>query len=160
ETYYHPFTADQQHDVASCTKTVIAMLVGTVIERGKIAGASTKLVDLLPTRDFDRANTQRREIRLEDLLTMRSGLQSFNDGLSMLEMAKSANWIQFGLQTPVTRTPGEKFQYLSTNPHLLSAVLQDATGLSAAEFARQELFGPLGIKKFGWPSDPQGVTLG
>ncbi len=32
ETYHYPFTADQQHDVASCTKTVIAMLVGTAIE--------------------------------------------------------------------------------------------------------------------------------
>ncbi len=91
---------------------------------------------------------------------MRSGLQSFNDALSMLEMAKSPDWIQFGLRTPVTRIPGEKFQYLSTNRHLLSAVVHDATGVSAAEFAGRELFAPLGIKKFGWPSDPQGVTLG
>jgi hypothetical protein len=136
------------------------MLVGMAIERGKIAGVETRLVDLVPGREFDRQDPRRQRIRLDDLLTMRSGLLSFSDGLSMLEMIKSPDCIQFGLRLPVTREPGERFQYLSMNPHLLSAVIQDAMGVTAAEFARRELFAPLGIEKFGWPSDPQGVTLG
>jgi hypothetical protein len=44
--------------------------------------------------------------------------------------------------------------------HLLSAILKEATGMNALEFARQNLFGPLGIQDVYWPADPQGVTHG
>jgi hypothetical protein len=44
--------------------------------------------------------------------------------------------------------------------HLLSAILQQATGMTALEFAEQNLFGPLGITNVYWPADPQGITHG
>jgi hypothetical protein len=44
--------------------------------------------------------------------------------------------------------------------HLLSAILQEATGMTAAEFARANLFEPLGIQDFFWEADPQGYTDG
>ena len=44
--------------------------------------------------------------------------------------------------------------------HLLSAILQEATGMTALEFARQYLFAPLGIQEAIWDSDPQGTTRG
>jgi hypothetical protein len=44
--------------------------------------------------------------------------------------------------------------------HLLSAILQQATGKTALQFAREKLFAPLGITEAIWPSDPQGVTAG
>ena len=34
------------------------------------------------------------------------------------------------------------------------------TGRSAAEFARDNLFGPLGIRRFHWPADAQGNSFG
>jgi hypothetical protein len=44
--------------------------------------------------------------------------------------------------------------------HLLSAILQETTGMTALEFARQYLFEPLGIKDAIWEGDPQGYTRG
>jgi hypothetical protein len=39
-------------------------------------------------------------------------------------------------------------------------VLQQATGMTALDFARANLFGPLGIYDVQWPADPQGITNG
>ena len=50
------------------------------------------------------------------------------------------------------------FCYDSPGMHLLSAILQESTGMTALEFARQNLFEPLGIREVIWESDPQGYT--
>jgi hypothetical protein len=44
--------------------------------------------------------------------------------------------------------------------HILSAILQEATGMTTLEFAQQNLFGPLGIQDAIWDVDPQGYTRG
>jgi hypothetical protein len=44
--------------------------------------------------------------------------------------------------------------------HLTSAIVSKATGMSALEFAQQNLFAPLGIGDVTWLADPQGVSLG
>jgi CubicO group peptidase (beta-lactamase class C family) len=46
------------------------------------------------------------------------------------------------------------------NPHLLSAIITKLTGMSAFEFAKSKLFGPLGITKVSWQHDPQGISNG
>lgn len=52
------------------------------------------------------------------------------------------------------------FDYCSPGMQALSAILQEATGLTAAEFARIYLFEPLGITDFLWENDPQGYSDG
>ena len=56
--------------------------------------------------------------------------------------------------------PGTHWEYCGVGMHLLSAILEKATGMTALEFARQNLFKPLGIQEVFWPTDPQGVNLG
>src|SRR5207302_1482859 len=49
--------------------------------------------------------------------------------------------------------PGIVFNYLEgyANPfHLLSRILTEVTGESAAELAKKQLFAPLGISRFTW----------
>jgi hypothetical protein len=93
---------------------------------------------------------------------MSSGLDCdpMDDEITMNKMRATKDWVQFALNMPVVQEPGTHFRYCSVNMHLLSAILQKATGLNALEFARQNLFGPLGIQDVYWPADPQGVTHG
>jgi hypothetical protein len=60
----------------------------------------------------------------------------------------------------MVQEPGKNFCYDSPGMHLLSAILQESTGMTALDFARQYLFGPLGIQEVIWESDPQGYTHG
>jgi hypothetical protein len=43
---------------------------------------------------------------------------------------------------------------------LLSAILQQATGMTTLEYAKENLFKPLGIQNVYWASDPQGYARG
>jgi hypothetical protein len=44
--------------------------------------------------------------------------------------------------------------------HILSALLQEATGMTQLQFAQQYVFGPLGIRDALWDVDPQGYNRG
>jgi hypothetical protein len=44
--------------------------------------------------------------------------------------------------------------------HLLSAIIQETTGMTELDFARQVLFEPLGIREVYWQYDPQGYSHG
>ena len=67
----------------------------------------------------------------------------------------------FVLNQPMSSAPGSKFYYNSGNPYVLSALITAKTGQSAWDFAKKELFGPLGITSAKWGAvDAQGVTDG
>src|SRR5258708_4044578 len=58
-------------------------------------------------------------------------------------------------------SPGTSFNYNGGNPYLLSALINKKSGQNAFDFAKKELFEPLGIKSAKWGAvDAQGVTDG
>lgn len=164
ELYVYPYSAEQAHQVMSVTKSVIATLVGIAIQKGEIKDIHQPLLDLLPGQEAANLDDQKKAITLEDLLTQTSGVDCPDaPGPGEISMEASPDWIQFMLDRPMAAKPGSTFHYCNGATHLLSAVLQQATGMSAREFANRELFGPLGIGPISeerWPSDPQGVTIG
>jgi CubicO group peptidase (beta-lactamase class C family) len=157
---FEPFPRGGRHDIASCSKSVSALLVGLAIADGKIKGTDSLLVDLFPNRTIANRNDRKGRLKLRDILTMRSGLFCIQDALSQIQMFQSPDWVQFCLDLPCAREPGSTFQYFSLNSHLLSAAVQSAYGRSAFDLARERLFAPIGIHDAQWPADPQGTTRG
>ena len=51
-------------------------------------------------------------------------------------MGAAPDWIQFTLDLRVSHIPGMHFEYCSPGMHMLSAILQEATGMTASEYAR------------------------
>jgi CubicO group peptidase (beta-lactamase class C family) len=164
ELYVYPYSAGQVHFIASVTKSVIGMLVGIAIQKGDIKDVQQPLFSLLPDQGVANLDDQKKAITLEDLLTMTSGLDCHeNPAPGEAFMQASTNWVQFMLDLPMVAQPGTKFSYCTGAIEVLSAVLQEATGMSTREFANQNLFASLGIGPISearWSSDPQGVTTG
>jgi len=75
-------------------------------------------------------------------------------------MERSPNWVRFILDRPMATAPGDTFNYNSGNTHLVSAIITKLTGMSAWDYAKARLFGPLGISASDWWHDPQGVSTG
>jgi CubicO group peptidase (beta-lactamase class C family) len=99
-------------------------------------------------------------IQIRDLLTMNSGIDWPQYGPNNVsdEMGHSPNWVEFILRRPMAAKPGSN--YSNGDAHLLSALIQRATGEDSLEFGWKHLFQPLGIPRPRWFRDPQGINIG
>ena len=164
EATYAPFRAGLKHHVYSATKSVTSTLVGMALGDGLLDSTDRRVVDFFPGRTIANLYDAKKAITVQQLLDMTSGL-AWQEGLtgaidSPMAMARSPDWQQFVLDQPMATAPGTRFYYSSGNSHLLSAILSKVTGRSANDYAREKLFGPLGIDDVLWQADPQGVSLG
>lgn len=164
EAAYAPFRAELKHRVNSVTKAVVSTLVGMALADGLLDSTDRRVVDLFPGRTIANLDEAKKAITVRHLLDMTSGLdwtEGLSDGFeSYVAMARSPDWQQFVLDRPMASAPGAGFYYNSGNSHLLSAILSRVTGKSAHDYAREKLFGPLGIDDVLWQADPQGVSGG
>ena len=163
EMYTPPFQATSRHYIASATKSFTSALIGVAIDKGAISGLDARLLDFFPGRTFANPDPCKQEITLEQLLTMSSGLYWPTQGLYELfggQLQVASDGVQLMLDRPVASLPGAQFNYNTGSSLLLSAVLSQATGMSALEYAQQNLFSPLGISDVNWAAYPQGITQG
>ncbi len=164
EANVSPFTSGSKHDLYSCTKSFVSTLVGMALEEGMIESVEQPVLDFFPERRVARRDADKEAMTLEDLLTMRTGLDCHDsdehDFRGVREMWASDDWVQHVLDLPMLEAPGTRFEYCNQASFLLSAILRQTTGMSALTFAEQRLFGPLGISDVSWPASPQGINIG
>jgi CubicO group peptidase (beta-lactamase class C family) len=156
---FYPFAQDSLHDLASATKSFTSSLIGIAIDKGYIKSVEQPVLDFFPERTVANLDVNKEALTLENLLTMRSGFQCGGES-TIRQMVASSDWTQFALDLPMAAEPGTRYNYCSPNSHLLSAIIQETTGMSALAFAREHFFGPLGVSDVIWPSDPQGNNWG
>ena len=155
------FASGAKHFLFSTTKSILSILVGIAIDKGYIENVDQPVLSFFPNRSVANLDERKRSLTLEHLLTMTSGFDCCEDNNETFNrMAGSWDWLQFALDLPVIRTPGETFEYCNANSHLISCILTEATGVSALAFAQEHLFGPLGIEEVVWDADPQGKSIG
>ena len=164
DAYVHPFRPGDTHNLYSVTKSVLSALIGIALEQGNIKSLDEHVLDFFPDREVKNLDDDKSNMTLEHLLTMTSGLECRDSYLynnrGLEEMHKTDDWIQYVLDLPMETPPGTKFEYCNGASMLLSAILQEATGMSALEYAQEYLFGPLGIRDVEWDDSPNRITVG
>ena len=159
ERYFNGRRAAQLANIKSASKSVISALVGIAIEQGQIPRAREPIKSYFPDAFRTASEAPKAEITIEDLLTMRSGLQS-TSGRNYGAWVTSKNWVRHVLSRPLETEPGSEMEYSTGNSHLLSAILAKATGKGTWQYAQEGLAAPLGFTLAKWPQDPQGVYFG
>jgi len=158
ERYYRNAGPDELHSVHSVTKSVTSTLVGILAGDGALS-LDAPVASLLATPAFT-ADPAKREITVRHLLTMTSGLYGHGwwdiDELA----ARGVPVVDGVLDAPLVAAPGWGFLYNNGAAHVLSAVIEAAAGTRTADVAAERLFAPLGIDRWHWPTDAQGVALG
>jgi CubicO group peptidase (beta-lactamase class C family) len=156
EAYFAPAAMDQTHLLYSMTKSVTSALVGIAISEGFIRGGDQKVLDFFPQVREKNSDAYLAELTIENLLTMSAG---YADIIAPGPYT-AEDWVQKFFSKPIADKPGSTFLYNSGAAHVLSAIIEIATGRTAKEYAREKLFTPLGIGEFYWLADSLGRSLG
>jgi CubicO group peptidase (beta-lactamase class C family) len=162
EAYYNGAGPSRATNIKSASKSVISALVGIALDQGLIPDVRYPVggyfSDLLPAPE-DPEGAARRSITIEDLLTMRSGLETTSNQ-NYGAWVSSRNWVRYALGQPLEAVPGTRMIYSTGSTHLLSAILTEVSGSDTRRFAQEYLTGPMGFPLSPWTRDPQGIYFG
>jgi CubicO group peptidase (beta-lactamase class C family) len=167
ERYFNGYYRDRHQAVYSVTKSFTSALIGIALERVDLTAVDENIWTYFShysnIANFD---SLKESIQVEHLLTMTAGFEwdelsvpYYDPTNDVIEMYNSSDWVKYVLDLPMTDAPGSRFVYNSGVSMLLSAILTEATGLSAREYADAHLFDPLGVVSWKWEAAPRNPAM-
>jgi CubicO group peptidase (beta-lactamase class C family) len=160
ESYYLGTTPEDLRISWSMAKSVLSLLMGTVLAEGKIASLDDPVVQYAPQLKgsaYDGAT-------IRQVLNMASGVRFNEDYFDfysdinkmgrVLALGGSMDAFAAGL-TERDAEPGTAWQYVSIDTHVLGMVIRGATGRGIGELVAERIIAPLGLE-----ADPYYVTDG
>jgi CubicO group peptidase (beta-lactamase class C family) len=163
EEYFNTYWRETIHDIRSAGKSVTSILLGIAIDKGLIKSVEQSIYDFFPKEKYiTPIKDEHLNIKIKHLLTMSSGL-SANDSDpdspgNSSKWLTERNWVNFAISLPMAFKPGEKFVYNDVCPMLIGAIIEETSGKTLADFAKENLFSPLGIREFYWYTGANGST--
>jgi CubicO group peptidase (beta-lactamase class C family) len=134
----------------SMAKSMLAHLVGTLVDEGKLDPAAPASV-----REWSDPSDPRHAITLANLLAMRDGLnfseeydvESGSDVIRMLFAEGAEDMAHFTASKALAHAPGTFWNYSSGTTNIIARIVADVVGYGAAyeQFITERLFGPLGM---------------
>jgi CubicO group peptidase (beta-lactamase class C family) len=160
ERAYHGADLDALHDIRSAGKSITALMLGIAIDRGAIGSVGDRVDRYWRAA----AGSAIGDVRLRDVLTMRSGLAASDEDPASPgnedRMDEAADPAAFVLAVPRADPPGSRYRYNSVTASVAGRVVAEATGMPMRELAARRLFSPLEIARWRWDADAAGVTKG
>lgn len=160
ERYYGAFNESGRSEIYSCTKSFISTLIGVALDKGLLGSIDQPVLGFFSDRSFENVDERKQTMTIRNLLTMTPGLTWEESDATYMQLYSSADWTKTILDRPMAFQPGSQFEYNSGASHILSAIIQKSTGMNTADFARTNLFEPLGITGFQWSADSAGLSIG
>ena len=131
-----PMTVNTIFDVASLTKVVATTSsVMKLVEQGRVR-INDRVTEYIP--EFQGGKS---DITLRHLLTHYSGLRPF----FQLESGGYDGGVRMAVTDPPVEPPNTRFVYSDINFILLGEIVHRMSGMTLADFAREQIFKPLGM---------------
>jgi CubicO group peptidase (beta-lactamase class C family) len=162
ERYAPGYSADTPILGYSLAKSVTNALIGILVRQKKLS-----VEQLAPVLGWQNPSDLRHAITIDQLMRMSSGLAieesdtGFDPVSRMLFL--EPDMAGFAARARLKAAPGTQWEYTSGNTLILSRIIRDAVGGRAgdvSEFAREELFEPLGINTATIEFDSTGTPVG
>ncbi|MEM8508490.1 MAG: serine hydrolase [Bacteroidota bacterium] len=158
ENYFSGFDVNTPHDTRSASKSVASAMIGIAIDDGIIESVEEKLFDFIPQEYQYTKDPLKSKITVNDLLTMRSGLDVSNKAYEgYYQEEADGPWLKTVLEAPMVHEPGTYADYGSANPFLLGVYLKNRLDIPLEFYMHKKLFEPLGITNYVMNTDDTGI---
>ncbi len=176
ERYFSGLCEKDATHVFSVTKSVFSALIGIAIDKGVIESVDMPVLDFFPDYTIKQREKTIQKVTLRHLLTMTAPYKCKSEPNT--KYFSSPDWVKTALDYLGGNKELGAFRYSPImGTHILSGVLRNASGEPTDEFAKRNLFTPLGISfenigiqskeeqfafyyakkhKSGWVTDEQG----
>jgi CubicO group peptidase (beta-lactamase class C family) len=155
-----PVTINDRWHIGSCTKSMTATMIGTLVEEGKLKWGTT-IGEVFGDLD-GKMDPAWKDVTIELLVTHRAGVPSdlSKDGLwgklwkrEGTPTRQRMQLVEGVLKYPPLHKPGTEFLYANAGFAIAGAMAEKVTGVAWEDLMRQRLFGPLSMKSadFGAP---------
>lgn len=130
----------------SLAKVATNALIGILVAQGRL-----RLDDRVLGAEWERPGDPRRQIRIDQMLRMESGLKFSERPGSLLQdvtlmLFRAPDAAAYAAAKPLVATPGSRWSYASGNSNLLCRLIRQTVGeADYPDFPRRELFAPLGM---------------
>lgn len=151
--FFKPYSADIPHVLYSMSKSVTSTAVGFAVCEGLLS-LNDRVSDFFPEYPMSKRPFNR-------MLTIRMLLTMHSDKLiTVLDEKGKSDWIANFFGSTFILPPNTKFNYISENTSMLSAIVSRVTGMSVIDYLYPRIFEPLGIEKPFWECDGAGNNAG
>jgi CubicO group peptidase (beta-lactamase class C family) len=134
----------------SATKSVVDLIIGKLIDTGKIKSLDQPVCEFYP----EWRQGRKKLITIRHLLNHTSGLQDIpNTGV---EIEPAPDVVQLALAAELAEEPGQKFRYNNKAVNLLPGIVQRASAKRMDIYFRDEFLQPMGITDYNWLLDAAG----
>ena len=144
----------QKIEAMSATKSVVAIGVGILLDKGFIDSLDQPVYTIYP--EWKQGN--KKLITIRHLLEHTSGMQNVPNAGEEIEIAPDV--IQLALCAELDNIPGSTYSYNNKSSNLLAGIIEKTSKLKMDKFLDKYLFSELGIKNFSWRKDVKGNPYG
>jgi CubicO group peptidase (beta-lactamase class C family) len=139
--------------IASAGKSLTALAIGKLLDRGKIKSLDQPVSDFYP--EWLQGNKKLITIRM--LLNHTSGIQNVaNASVELERKMPPVNAIKLALAAELSEPPGTNWSYNNKAVALLGGVIEKASGRRMDLYFEEEFYKPMNIRQFDWVRDEDG----
>ena len=159
------FGPEVKHDLRSVTKSIVGLLYGIALADGKVADLDQPLVDQFPAYEDLAAEPKRQRMTVFHALSMTLGTEWDEDlpytdpRNSETAMDLAADRYRYVLERPFVAEPGSQWNYNGGATAVLAHLISRGTGQPLLDYARENLFEPLGIADVEWIAGSDGEPI-
>jgi hypothetical protein len=153
EKYLHDAAPDDRFLSMSISKSLVSVLVGVALEKGKIHSVDDPVIRYLPFLQ----DSAYKDATIKNLLQMAAGIQFNEDYLDpkadihrvIYDLIRGGEpFKEAAVALKSERAPGTAFHYQSINTQMLGLILEKVTGTPLNKYAEEKVW-----KKIGAQSD-------
>jgi CubicO group peptidase (beta-lactamase class C family) len=160
------FKPDTMHDLRSCSKSIVGLLYGIALQQGRVPPPEAPLFSTFPEYADLAGKDGRDRLTVHHVLTMTMGTDWDESSLvysdprnSETAMDDAPDRYRYTLERRVVDAPGAHWTYCSGATALLARMIAKGSGKTLHQFARENLFDPLGIGATEWATSADGEPI-